>query len=457
MDTSNEFFATAKPTRLFFKVALPGMISMLAMSVYSVIEGAFIGNMLGEAAFAAVNVAMPFVMINFSIADLIGVGSSVPISVSLGHKDSERADSIFSCALILILAASALMGVLLYFTSPMLVRLMGAEGELARLAVKYVRVYAVLGPFTTVLFALDNYLRISGYVKFSMGMSIFMSALTAVLLFLFIGVFKMDVEGSALATASAMAICVFIEFVPFLRRKTVLKFVKPRFSLGMIKDIFACGSPSFLNNIAGRVASITMNSALLRIGGADLGQTAVAAFSVLMYASDIIQPMLYGLSDSLQPAIGYNWGAGKIHRVKALAVRAFAACGIVSLVGTAVMFFLPRQLTSIFVGEADAPLMEMTVHAMKLFCFAYLFRWLGFVTQGFFSAIEKPLPASILSICSAMVFPIIFIFVLSPMGLDGLWLNMGATALLVAVMSVIMLADFSMKLKANKKELHLEE
>ena len=82
-------YAKEKPWRLFFIVAMPGMISMFAMSIYSIIEGIFIGQTLGEGAFAAINIAMPLIMINFSLADLIGVGASVPISIALGRKDKE--------------------------------------------------------------------------------------------------------------------------------------------------------------------------------------------------------------------------------------------------------------------------------------------------------------------------------------------------------------------------------
>ena len=88
MKTKTELmYAKASPWRLFFIVALPGMISMFAMSIYSILEGAFIGQVLGEGAFAAVNIAFPLVLINFSIADLIGVGASVPISIALGKED----------------------------------------------------------------------------------------------------------------------------------------------------------------------------------------------------------------------------------------------------------------------------------------------------------------------------------------------------------------------------------
>lgn len=432
---SNQFFATAKPFRLFLTVAIPGMISMLAASVYSVVEGMFIGRMLGETAFAAINIAMPFVLINFSLADLVGVGSSVQISIALGRKDHDRANNFFTCSVLLIFLAAVLLGTAIFAGAPTLVRWMGAEGDLAIFAVRYVRVYALLGPVTTIVFAMDNYLRICGFVRGSMFLNILMTILTISFLFLYIATLRMNVEGSALASCCAMFICAVIALTPFLRGKALLKLVRPRFSGEMLREILFCGAPTFLNNIAGRVAAIIMNMALLRVGG----QTAVAAYSVLMYASDIIQPMLYGMSDSLQPAIGYNWGARSLERVRDIAKCSFTACAVVSFVGTAVMMLFPEQITRLFVSGGDAALMEMTVHGMRLFCTAYLFRWFGFAIQGFFGAIEKPLPASILSVASAMVFPILLVFALSPLGLDGLWLNLAGTSLLVSVMAYFML------------------
>ena len=81
---STALFSKTVPLKLFFTAAIPGMISMLASSLYQTIEGVFVGRYLGATAFAAMNLAMPFVIINFALADLVGVGSSVPISVSLG-------------------------------------------------------------------------------------------------------------------------------------------------------------------------------------------------------------------------------------------------------------------------------------------------------------------------------------------------------------------------------------
>ncbi len=435
MEQSNQFFATAKPWKLYFTVAIPGMVSMLAMSLYQAFEGAFVGQNLGEAAFAAINIGMPIVMINFSLADMVGVGSSVPISVALGRRDEERASNIFTCALILIVTVAVLMGILITLTAPFLAKLMGAEGELAALAVRYVRVYALLGPLTTVVFAFDNYMRISGFVKGSMYLNIFMSALTVVFLAIALVVLKMNVEGSALATSLAMTICAGIAMVPFVWGKAVLKFVRPRFSLALVRDIFTFGMPMFLNNIAGRVAAILMNSALLRMGG----QTAVAAYSVMMYACAVIEPMLYGMSDSTQPAIGYNWGAGKLERVRDITKVNFTVCGLVSVVCTGVMCLCPGLLAGIFVDASDRALMEMSVRAIPMFGLSFLFGWFGFAVQGFFGAVEKPLPATVLSVCRAMVFPVALIYGLEFMGLDGLWLNYAGTALLAAILAVVML------------------
>ena len=88
-------YASMNPWKLFFIVAMPGMVSMFAMSVYSIIEGIFIGQRLGEGAFAAVNIAMPLVMINFSLADLIGVGASVPFRSRWEKRITRRPTTCF--------------------------------------------------------------------------------------------------------------------------------------------------------------------------------------------------------------------------------------------------------------------------------------------------------------------------------------------------------------------------
>ncbi len=454
-------YASMRPWKLFFVVALPGMISMFAMSIYSIIEGVFIGQVLGEGAFAAVNIAFPLVMINFSLADLVGVGASVPISIALGKEDHKTANNVFTCSIIMIFFASVLMGSVMFFAAEPLSRLMGADDELLDTSVRYLRTYALCGPLTTIFFAMDNYLRISGYVKSSMVINIGCNAATIGLLALFLFVFEMDVVGSALAACIAMSICSAVAMIPFLRGKALLRFTRPRFSKAMFRQITACGSPVFLSNISGRVTSVLMNRALMFLGvrafGEGGGTTAVAVYAVLMYASDLCWPLLYGMSDSLAPAIGYNRGAENFDRVKKIVKCVYTGTFVVGILSTALLFFFPDGVASLFVKPEDTLLLEIAPPAIRLFCFAYLFRWFTVTTQGFFSAIEKPLFATLMSVGMSFVFPVLMLALLWGLGLDGIWLNFVGVNILSAILGGVLLVRVGREFKglaARKKDIN---
>lgn len=437
-------FSKTKPVRLFFMAAIPGSVGMLASSLYQLMDGILVGQLLEDSAFAALNLAMPFVIVNFALADLIGVGSSVPISIHLGAKNEKKANNIFTCACIMIEAVGVLFGAALYFAAPALIGLMGAEGELATFAVQYLRVYALSSPLTTIIYAVDNYLRICGKIKGSMFLNIIMSALCAGLEFVFLYFFKWGIWGAALGTCCGMAVCAVIAFWPFFRGKMQLRFTKPQFSMQMIKQIMACGSPAFLNNVAGRVTSVIMNAILLRMGGAD----AVSIYGVLMYVDGFVLPLLYGMCDSLQPAVGYNWGAGDRHRVKAIEKCCYTAALVLSVTSAAVIMIFPKPIAGLFISGGQTALLDAAAPALMLFGLTYITRWFSFATQSFMAAIEKPGAASAISVATALIFPLIFIGVLWPLDLTGLWLNMPATSLAAGALSAVLLVLF---LKKQKK------
>lgn len=432
---STALFIKTSPIKLFFLASIPGAVSMFASALYYTLDGIFVGHFLGETAFAALNLAMPFVIINFSLADLIGVGSAIPISISLGKEQKKEADNLFTCACLMIVAAGALIGAVMFAAAPLLIRLMGAEGNFAELAVQYLRVYALCSPVTTIIFAVDNYLRICGYIRGSLFVNLLMSVLSAVLEFLFLGVFRWGIWAAALATCSGMFICTVIAFVPFFREKAVLRFCRPHFTVSLVRQIITCGTPNFLNNIASRITSILMNVILVRLGG----EMAVSVYGILMFAEGLIQPLLYGMCDSLQPAVGYNWGAQKFSRVRAIEKCCFTASGILSLLSVVLMALFPEQLTRLFISGAGPDVTAMSVTAIRLFSLTYITRWFSFATQSYMLAIEKPLPASLISVSTALIFPVILIIALWPFGLTGIWLNFAGTSALAAVMSAVIL------------------
>ena len=450
MDTET-MYGTMAPWRLFFKVALPGMISMFAMSIYSIIEGIFIGHTLGESAFAAVNIAMPLVMINFSLADLIGVGASAPISIALGRKDHEEANNIFTSSVILIFLASLFMGCLMFFAAEPLSRMMGADDALLDTSVRYLRTFALCSPLSTIFFAMDNYLRISGFVKTSMVINVCCNFLTMGLLVFFLLGCQMDVAGSALATSISMCSCSMVAMLPFLRNKALLKFIKPRITFGMIKTITACGSPIFLSNISGRITSILINISLMTLGAKVLGEgggtTAVAVYAILMYASDLCWPLLFGISDSLSPAIGYNWGARNYRRVRQIAGTGFASTALVGLISTSLLFFFPETIAALFARAEDAHLLEISAQAIRIFALAYLFRWLVVMSQSFLSAVQKPAQATIISVGTALIFPVLLLGALWSFELNGIWFNFVGVNILSGVLSVVLLTQLEKEIK----------
>ena len=211
----------------------------------------------------------------------------------------------------------------------------------------------------------------------------------------------------------------------------------------MIRQILVCGTPNFLNNIAGRITSILMNAILVRLGG----EAAVSVYGILMFADGFIQPLLYGMCDSLQPAVGYNWGAQRFSRVRSIETCCFTASGIVSLLSVLVIALFPEPITRLFVANPGTDILELSIHALRLFSLTYITRWFSFATQSYMLAIEKPLPASLISVSTALVFPVILILVFWPLGLTGIWLNFAGTSVLAAVLSAVILLKLKKELR----------
>lgn len=450
MDNKTLYLKT-KPSKLFFKAAVPGAISMLASSLYSVFDSIFVGKFLGTTAFAALGLAMPLIVINFALADLIGVGSSVPISVFLGKGKDEEANNYFTSSSLLIVIMGLISGLLIYTVAPFIMSLMGADGELLTLSVKYIRIYACFSPLTTINFALDNYLRICGKVRTSMFLNILSSGLTIILELVFILVLGWEIEGAAFGANLSMLTVVIIATCIFLTKKNQLKYVKPKFSFLMVRTIFKNGISTFLTNIAGRVFSLVMNVMLLRFGG----ESAVAVYGVVMTIAGIIEQLLYGMIDSIQPSISYNYGAERIDRVKIL-FKYVLICGLgISFVGFLVMMIFPSQISIPFLE--DLSLLGMAKFAVRVASFTYLLRWIFACIQGLFMALERPYPSMAISLCSACFFPLLLLLVYLPLQLNGLWLNYPTSALLTATLAIILFVKkkdklFTVSVKDDKNQ-----
>lgn len=435
---TNQYFETMPPTKLFLRCAIPSMISMAAISLCTITDGIFVGRFIGEDALVAVNLVMPLIMISFALSDMIAVGSSVQIAMKLGEKDEKQASAIFSLFSLMIFLISLVVGVVAFFFAAPLVRLMGADPGISLLAEQYTKVFALFSPVIMISFALDNYLRICGRIHYSLWVNVF-SALANILLdWLFIARWGMGIGAAALSTSLSIGCATVLCLIPFVRGKLQLRFRRPVFSLRLIKNVIANGCSEFFSNISGSAFMAITNVVLLRISGA----TAVAAFSIIMYVDGVVKPMLFGMSDSVQPAISYNLGAGNLRRTWALERRAQIFSCLLSILSMLLMLTGGHWLISLFTPPQNTALLEMGILGMRIFSLSYLVSWLPTVSGAFFTALNRPAFSLLVSFCNTIIFPLVGIALLVPvLGVNGVWLTPMFSGILSMVVCLLLLGQ----------------
>ncbi|MCV3384482.1 MATE family efflux transporter [Campylobacter lari] len=430
----HNFYATSNPTKLFTKCALPNMASMAFIYLYVIIDGIFVGRYLGSDALAAMNLMMPFIMISFALADMIAIGSSVQIAINLGKEKVEKARAIFSFCIVLIFAISCLMGILGFFLAQALSAFMGANENIQNLSTEYMQIFAIFAPFTMLAFAMDNYLRICGKNFYSMIVNVVTALSNIFLDWLFIVVFDWGLFSAALATCIGMFLGSILGILPFVFKDLVLKFKKPIIKLQILKNILYNGSSEFFSNISSSFYTILANAFLLELSG----NTAVAAFSVILYLSTFIFMLILAMCDSMQPALSYNYGHKNIARIQAIFKRIFFASWIISIVVFLLVYFFNDILVSIFNKDNNQNFAHIAQNALYLFCFSFLFSWFGKICASFFTALDKPLLSLGISITQSLIFPSLALLILTHfLGINGVWL-----ATLIGDICVIFIASF---------------
>ena len=125
-------------------------------------------------------------------------------------------------------------------------------------------------------------------------------------------------------------------------------------------------------------------------------------------------------------------------------------CTRVSATMSTAMVLFPEPITQLFIGDASETILTMARRAFPLFAIAYFMRWLPMATQSFYTAIEEPRPASLLSLFSVLVAPVAVLVLLQPLGLDGLWLNMSVATAASSLLSVWMLWRLRQRLRGER-------
>ena len=416
---NQELFGVAPPKKLFVKLAVPSLVSMLFSSIYMMADGMFVGKIIGSKALAAINLVFPIIMIVFAVGDMIAAGASVKIGIKLGEKKDKDASNIFSVALLLTFIINIIFMILSLFFAKDIIFILIKDKSLASLSYKFAYPFILGLPIIAPFFVLDNYLRICGKVNMSMWVNIAVSVLNIILDAVLIGYFKLGIEYAAIASALSMAFGAIIFLYPFIMKKVVLRFTKPKINMKEIAQILYNGSSDFLGNISGSIISIITNAVLLHYGG----PVAVAAYSIIMYIDSLLSPLLFGMVGSIEPVISYNYGAKNYERITEFFKITCVVSLAISAITTIIMFVFPDFLVGLFSSKSDIEIIQMSKIALLLSAPSYLFSWFSMTVGCFLTGFEKATESMIIMLAESVVLPLVLIVILTKlMGVYGIFL-----------------------------------
>ena len=445
----SQIFEKLPPTKLFFRLAIPSMITMAFTSLYQIADGLFVGRFIGGDALAAVNLIMPIIMMVFGFANLIATGASVRISILLGEKDRKQASEIFTFTLKLIFLMSCVLGILGFVFAVPFVRFLapGATEQAIEYGITYTRVYAAFSPLMLLSHATDNYLRACGKEKLSMWLGIGTQAFNIVLDVILIVFLRQGVWAAAFTSCLAMSLSSIVALILFRKKRMDLYYTKGTVKKDAFFRILANGSSEFFSSISMSIMSVVFNFFLLKYGGT----TAVAAFSVIMYVDSFVGMFLFGMTDSLQPAISYCYGANLMDKVKAIFHRIILGALALSAVSLLFMMFMGQYVAPLFVKPEDAELLAVSIVGMKLFSLSYLTGWVDMCFSSYFTALERPVRSLLVSFFGTLVFPIAALFALtSLLDLNGVWLSALASCTASAVFTLLLYLTMNKTNLANQ-------
>ena len=406
----------------FFKYVLPSMLSFAFTGVYAIVDGWFLGKNMGDMGLAAINIAYPITAFIQAVGTGIGMGGAIQISVCEGRRDPRGQKEHLGNTLLLLIGACDVLTGGLFFAARPLLHLFGAQGELLEYAHNYIEVIilgAVFQIFSTGLLPLIRNFHATLLAMFSMIAGF---ATNIVLDWLFVSVLQYEMEGAALATIIGQAVTLLPCLFFLIRKKYLTRYAVYRPIGRVVREILVVGISPFGLTLSPNIAIIILNKGAVLFGG----DAAVACYAVVSYIVCIIQLLLQGIGDGVQPLISCYFGMGSLDSLKKLRKMAYIFSFSVSAVCMVLIFLLRRPLSDFF-GASPAIVTEV-VRVLPIFIAGFLFIAFLRITISYLYAIKKNPFAYALIYGESVLLLILSIFVMPRLaGLDGVWMSVPIT------------------------------
>lgn len=415
-----KYLGEEKISKLLLKFSIPSMVGMIVNALYNIVDSIFVGNGVGEMALAAVAIAFPIMIVLMGFGMLIGVGAGSLVSIRMGEKRKEDAEKILGNAFTLLLGASVgLSAVMLLFLDPLLIFLGADPHTTLPYARDFTRVILCGSVFMHIGFGTNSIVRAQGDPKTAMATMLISAVINTILNPIFIFYFQWGISGSALATVLAQSVSCAWVLHYFFSTRSYLKIRLPNMRLDrqVVAEIIEVGMSPFLMQIAASVVGVLFNYSLVRYGG----ELAVASVGIINRVAMLLLMPIFGLSQGVQPIIGYNYGAKQYKRVVEAVKIGILAATAFSVVSFGIVQLFSSQIVALF--NQNPELVAMGSHGLRLFLMMLPVIGLQVISANYFQAVGKSKYAIWLSM-SRQVILLIPLLLLLPgwLGLDGAWL-----------------------------------
>ncbi|MBD5307804.1 MAG: MATE family efflux transporter [Bacteroides sp.] len=428
--------ATGNIGRLLWDYSVPAVVGIVVMSLYNVVDRIFIGQGVGPSAIAGLAITFPVINVATALGVLIGAGASARISIMLGANDKDGAQRVLGTSLVLsILIGVTYLTLFAIYLDPLL-RAFGASDQTLPYAHSFIS-YLLPGLLlTNITYNFNNIMRSSGYPVKAMVTMFLGAGLNVILDPIFIFVFDWGIRGAAIATDISMACTAVFVMAHFTSKKTELRFRKGIYGLSwrIIGAIVSIGAAPALVNLAGSAINVIVNLSLLNYGN----DMAIAATGIFTTYTSLLVMVVIGICQGMQPIVGYNYGAGKHHRLfRAYGLATLWSSVIVTL-GCLAGEFCPNIIARAF--TTDQELIDITARTFRNSLWAFWMVGFQIVSTNFFQSIGKAFKSIILSLCRQVIFLIPLLWILpSRMGLHGVWNSFPVSDIMATVVTLILI------------------
>ena len=429
-------------TRLIIKMSLPLMISMLIQALYNIVDSMFVAR-VSETALTAVSLAFPLQNLLIAFGVGTGVGMASYLSRKLGEKDTETATKAAGNGITLAVITWVLFAILgLTIVKPFMA-LFTDDAELLGLSTSYSEIVMIFSFFMLLSMMNERILQGTGD-SFSSMLSQMTGAITNIILDpVFIFVFKMGVNGAAIATVIGQAVGCAVSLYFVIRNKYIK--IKPqhlKLEKRMVASIYSVGAPTIITNSIGTVMTGAMNAILI-----GFSTTAVSVFSVYFKLQSFVFMPIFGLSSGMVPIIAYNYGARKKKRVMStIYIGTIIAIGIM-VVGTIVFNLFPEALLSLF--SATEEMYRLGVPALRIISLCFVSAAISIGLGSSFQATGYGIGTMIVSISRQLLVLIPTAYIMAKLvGINGVWFSfIIAEAVGLAVSLILFIKVYKTRIK----------